>query len=330
MKQDVFEAKYEPVWSRFETWIETLSSRGRARRGREPLHDEIAERFPGQYRQICHHLSLARARCYSLGLQQRLNQLALDGHRHLYRSRTPYLSAITGFLLHDFPGAFRAHGRFMAVSCLLLFGTMIGIGIAMQFKPELVYSLLAPGDVAEMESMYDPSNRVLGRERDSESDMVMFGYYIYNNVTIGFQTFAGGLAFGLGSMFYLVLNGLVIGAVASHLTAVGYVDTFWSFVAGHSSFELIAIMIFGGAGLAVGYGAVAPGRKTRWESVRDRAQAAMPLVYGGALMLIAAAFVEAYWSSTTWPPVTVKYSIGIVLWVLHIIYFGMMGRRESG
>ena len=43
----------------------------------------------------------------------------------------------------------------------------------------------------------------------------MFGYYIRNNTGIGFQTFAGGLLLGLGTLFFLVFNGFYIGAVFS-------------------------------------------------------------------------------------------------------------------
>ncbi|MEL7537759.1 MAG: stage II sporulation protein M [Pseudomonadota bacterium] len=328
MKQESFEKQYGPLWARFQVWVDELAKHPVRRRRSDKLHDEIAESFPVMYRQICHHLALARARCYSLGLQQRLNSLALDGHRHLYRSRTPYLTVVIDFLVRGFPGAFRQHWRFMAASGLFLFGTMLAMALAVQMQPELVYSMLEPSAVASMESMYDPSNSVLGRERETTDDIVMFGFYIYNNVTIGFQTFAGGLAFGLGSIFYLVFNGLTIGAVASHLTAIGYTETFWTFVAGHSAFELTAIMVFGGAGLAIGFSAVAPGRKTRWQAIRDSAVAVMPLLYGGAIMLFVAAFIEAYWSSTTWPAAIVKYSVGIALWILHGLYFGLMGRRE--
>jgi uncharacterized membrane protein SpoIIM required for sporulation len=156
----------------------------------------------------------------------------------------------------------------------------------------------------------------------------MFGFYIYNNITIGFQTFAGGLLFGLGSLFYLVFNGLFLGVVSGHLTALGFTQTFWPFVAGHSSLELTAIVILGGVGLMLGYGAIAPGRMKRWHAIRDMATEAMPLVYGSVLMLVAAAFVEAFWSSTTWPPVQTKYLVGAFLWVLLGLYLLFMGRNE--
>ena len=71
---------------------------------------------------------------------------------------------------------------------------------------------------------------------------MMFGYYIKNNIGISFRTFAGGMLFGLGSVFFLVYNGLAIGATAGHLTQAGFASTFYPFVAGHGSFELTAGM----------------------------------------------------------------------------------------
>lgn len=329
MKQDAFEAQHSATWDVFDKWIAVLSGNNTRTISDVAARDEIGRDFPAMYRQICHHLSLARTRRYSIALQQRLNQLALDGHQHLYRTRTPFFSAIGRFLASDFPNAFRARWRYMLTATLVFYLPAIGMAIALQVEPDLIYSLMEPTQVSQMEAMYDPANRVLGRERQSDTDVNMFGFYIYNNISIGFQTFAGGLLFGLGSLFYLLFNGLILGAVATHLTGMGFTETFWPFVAGHSSFELTAIVIFGGVGLMLGYGAIAPGRKARWHAIRDQAVSGMPLVYGGTVMLVAAAFVEAFWSSTTWPPIIAKYAVGTILWLGVGLYFGLMGRDES-
>lgn len=329
MKQEAFEARHAATWDSFEEWISVLSGNRTRTDTNVAARDEIGRDFPAMYRQVCHHLSLARTRRYSIALQQRLNQLALDGHQHLYRTRTPFLSAIGRFLASDFPKAFRTRWRYMLTATLVFYLPAIGMAIALQVEPDLIYSLMEPAQVSQMEEMYDPANRVLGRERQSDTDINMFGFYIYNNISIGFQTFAGGLLFGLGSLFYLLFNGLILGAVATHLTVMGFTETFWSFVAGHSAFELTAIVIFGGVGLMLGYGAIAPGQKARWHAIRDQAISGMPLVYGGTVMLVAAAFVEAFWSSTTWPPLVVKYSVGTILWLGVGLYFALMGRDES-
>jgi uncharacterized membrane protein SpoIIM required for sporulation len=329
VKQDVFEAKYSSTWDTFEKWIAVLSGRKGLLTTESQERAEIGSEFPAMYRQICHHLSLARTRRYSIALQQRLNQLALEGHQHLYRTRTPFFATIGHFLVSDFPCTFRKRWRYMLTSALVFYLPAFAMAIAMQVQPDLIYTLMEPLQVSQMEEMYDPENRVLGRERQSETDVNMFGFYIYNNISIGFQTFAGGLLFGLGSLFYLIFNGLIFGAVSSHLTAMGFTETFWPFVVGHSAFELTAIVIFGGVGLMLGLGAIAPGQKGRWHAIRDQAISGMPLVYGGALMLVAAAFVEAFWSSTTWPPLIVKYSVGAIFWLCVGLYFALMGRNES-
>lgn len=327
MKQEAFEARYAGDWEQLEEWMAVLN-KGRRRDVDWRLRRQVGREFPSLYRRICHHLALARARRYSNGLQARLNQLALDGHQHLYRARLPFFSAVAKFFAADFPQTFRREWRFTLASHLVFYLPFALMALAVTLKPELIYSLVEPAQVSMMEDMYDPENRKLGRERQSDTDLYMFGYYIYNNISIGFQTFAGGLVFGAGSVFYLVFNGLYFGAIAAHLTAAGFSSTFWTFVAGHSAFELTAIVIFGASGLKIGAAAIAPGQKGRWHAIRDAAREILPLVYGGTALLVAAAFVEAFWSSTTWPPPWVKYSVGISLWVLTFMYLLLLGRNE--
>lgn len=329
MKQEDFEARYAADWENFENRIRVLSRHRKATVAESLDRRKIGREFPAQYRRICHHLSLARARRYSLGLQHRLNQLALEGHQHLYRSRSHFLRSLFQFAVQDFPRALRRERRFIFAATVFFVLPGLVMAAAVVIQPELIYALLDPYSVSQIESMYDPANDVLGRERQADTDVLMFGYYVMNNISIGFRTFAGGLLFGFGSAFFLTFNGLFFGAIATHLTVLGYVETFWPFVSGHSALELTAIVIFGGIGLKIGYGAIAPGRKTRWHAIRDHAMESLPIIYGATTMLVMAAFVEAFWSSTTWPPIVFKYIVGGVLWLLVIAYFIVMGRNES-
>jgi len=143
----------------------------------------------------------------------------------------------------------------------------------------------------------------------------MFGFYILNNVSIGFRTFASGLLAGVGAVFVLIMNGVIIGGVAGHLTEIGYGDPFWRFVAGHSGPELTAIVIAGGAGLQIGMALIAPGRRSRARALIDAGRIGAKLVLGVFAMLVFAAFVEAYWSSLAWMPREVKFSVGAIVWL---------------
>jgi uncharacterized membrane protein SpoIIM required for sporulation len=157
---------------------------------------------------------------------------------------------------------------------------------------------------------------------------MMFGYYVMHNIGIAFQTFAAGLLFGLGSVFFLIFNGLVIGAVSGHLTEIGYGQTFWSFVIGHGAFELTAIALAGAAGLQLGWALIAPGHLTRGESLRLAAHKSVQMLCGVMVFLVIAAFIEAYWSSTTGISPWVKYAIGAALWLAVAAYLGLAGRNR--
>ncbi|MBX8512451.1 stage II sporulation protein M [Pseudomonas cichorii] len=320
MKQSQFEARHQPHWQLFGERLDALE------RGK---HDpETGETFASDYRRICHQLALARERGYSSHLIDPLQQLAMRGHQQLYRHRSSLAAQFLSFILAGFPRLVREQWHFVLVASLLFFGSLIGMGVLVYFFPDLIYSIVSPAQVSDMESMYDPAARRIGQalERESSSDWMMFGYYIMNNIGIAFQTYASGLLFGLGSLFFLLFNGLMIGAVAGHLTQIGFGQTFWSFVVGHGAFELTAIALAGAAGLKLGWALLAPGRLTRAEALRQAARVSVQLIGGVILFLLIAAFIEAYWSSMTWPTPLIKYLVGAALWAMVIAYLTLAGR----
>jgi uncharacterized membrane protein SpoIIM required for sporulation len=328
VRQAVFEARHGADWERFEAWLDRDEKRPR-RAAPTPADALPDSEIPPAYRRVCQHLALARDREYSPELVDRLNQLALRGHHLLYGAR-PRRGLARGleFLLAGFPRLVRAEAGLVAVAAVLFFGPLLGLIATLQWHPDFVYYLLEPQSIAKFQEMYDPANRRLGM-RDADGNFAMFGFYIWNNVKIGFQTFATGLAFGLGSIFYLAFNGLYIGAVAGHLTQAGYATPFWSFVAGHSAFELLAIAISGAAGLKLGGALIAPGHLSRKSALVAAARPAVQLMYGAAAMFFAAAFIEAFWSPLrVFPPVT-KYAVGAILWAVVLGYLALGGRARA-
>ncbi|OEC48403.1 stage II sporulation protein M [Pseudomonas sp. AP42] len=322
MKQSLFESRHQHQWQTFAEQLTQLEQ-GKAKAA------DVAD-FPHQYRRLCQHLALAQQRGYSSYLIDPLQQLALRGHQQLYRHRSQLTANILAFLLAGFPRLVREQWRFVLIAGLLFFGSLVGIALLVYLFPDLVYSIISPQQVAEMQGMYNPDASRLGRaaERASSEDWMMFGYYVMHNIGIAFQTFAAGLLFGLGSVFFLIFNGLVIGAVSGHLTDIGYGQTFWSFVIGHGAFELTAITLAGAAGLQLGWSLVAPGRLARSEALRLAARKSVRMLCGVMVFLLIAAFIEAYWSSTTRIEPWIKYAVGVALWLLVAAYLTLAGRSR--
>lgn len=323
MKQAEFERQHQQLWLALTTQLDLLE------RGR-PLDEPSLDAFPSAYRQLCQHLALAESRGYSGQLIDQLHQLALRGHQQLYRHHSTLLGRLLGFITGGFARSVREQWRYLLAASLLFYGSLLGMAALVYAFPDLVYSILPPDQVAQMEQMYDPDASRLGRfaERGAGDDWLMFGYYVMNNIGIAFQTFASGLLFGLGTLFFLLFNGLTIGAVAGHLSGIGYHLPFWSFVIGHGAFELTAITLAGAAGLQLGVALLAPGRMTRGDALRQSARQAIRLVAGAIVLLLFAAFVEAYWSSMTLSSPTIKFIVGALLWLLVAAYFSFAGRSR--
>jgi uncharacterized membrane protein SpoIIM required for sporulation len=228
----------------------------------------------------------------------------------------------------DFPCLVRQEQRYFWLATALLYVPGLLLFLAVLWQPDLVYTMMAPDQVTNFEGMYDPQHRTVGSARESGTNWQMFGFYISNNIGVSFRTFATGLAWGLGSIFFLVYNGLIFGAVAGHLTNVEFTETFFTFVVGHGSFELTAIVISGAAGLKLGYNLLNPGNHTRLDALKQAGTVAIRLVYGVIIMLVIAAFIEAFWSSNNVLAPWQKYSVGGFLWLVVIAYLTLSGRRS--
>lgn len=325
MKQGQFEKLYGATWIKFETLLNEVESKA----DRNKIPSRAINEFTQLYRKTCHFHSLARERGYSSYLVDRLGDLIVRGHQQLYKRKHHLRQTFIQFFLYEFPNAVRREQKLVWLATLLLYGPALLLYVFVLWQPDLVYSVLDPMQAVEFEEMYNPANRIIGKARDAETNWYMFGFYIANNIGVSFQTFASGLLYGVGTIFFLVYNGLLFGAVAGHLTNIGYTDTFFTFVVGHGSFELTAIVIAGAAGLKLGLSLLSPGNFTRLESLRRAAQVAIQLVYGVIFMLVVAAFIEAFWSSNNALLGWQKYFVGGVFWAFVILYFFIAGRAGN-
>ena len=326
MNEIRFEEQHEAQWA-------ALAQSVQGGKHQREAHPHAAREVPRLFRRAAAELALARDRQYRTSLIDRLHSIVLAAHLavHGARARRPWGLArdLARFLFATFPAQARRQWRFAAAAAAALFGPMLGMIAALHYHPDFVYYLVSPETLAQVQSMYDPKHGRVGMGRDAGTDALMFGFYIANNVRIDLQCLAGGILFGLGTLAALLGNGLFIGAIAGHLTNVGYVETFWGFVAGHSALELMGAVLSGASGLRIGYALVAPGRASRGAALRAAAIDAAPLLYGAALMTTCAAVIEAFWSSRTGIPFFSKVVFGLFMWAVVLGVLGFGGRRGS-
>ena len=324
-----FERSYAPAWQAFEQQLAALGqSRGWFRR-RRTQEVPTGPDFAAAYRQCCEQLALARDRNYPLYLVERLERLTAEGHQYIYRQHSFGLARLAALALRDFPRAVRAHRAYVALAAALLLVPLLLLLFAVQHRPELVTTVVDPNEASHFEQMYSNDAESLGRVRDADTDVKMFGFYIRHNIGIAFQCFAGGIFLGLGSIWFLLENGFISGAVAGYVSARGLGGNFFPFVATHSAFELTAIVLAGAAGLRLGHALLAPGRNTRASALAIAGREVAVIIYGVVVMLLIAASIEAFWSSSQWLPVPVKYASAALCWCAVLLYLARQGRNAD-
>jgi uncharacterized membrane protein SpoIIM required for sporulation len=330
-----FENAYRPVWDELDQALEHVEGAPRTKKDEQGKRrvdkgsKRPATRVAALYRATCEHLALARSRDYPTHITARLEALTERAHQAVYRTGDNSFARLGRLVLVDMPQAVRSHRLYMWTA-LAVFGLpLVIIGLLCYFDPGFILSVQDINTVREFDAMYGPSSNPVGRTRSAGGDWSAFGFYIMNNIGIAFKCFAGGVFFGLGSLFFMAFNGAVIGAVAGYLTYKGYTQTFYSFVVTHGAFELTAIVISGAAGLAIGHALVAPRRLTRAQALKKASADAVPLMYLATAMLFIAAAIEAFWSSSRWIAPEVKYGVGGLCWVMVLAYLGWQGRPHT-
>jgi uncharacterized membrane protein SpoIIM required for sporulation len=320
IKQDFMQSRKER-WTRLERLLRRLESAGGARR----LDEHELDEFVHLYRTACS--DLARARSEELGddVESYLNVIVARGHKQFRPPGAPSIRSFGRFFSRDFPEAVRSIKWHVLVATLLFAVPIVITAWAVVNDPSIAYSLAPP---AELEALTDAYAEGHQGGRSEDEDTLMTGFYINNNVGIAFRCFATGVFFGLGSIFFLVINGVMGGAIGAYICTAGYWESFLSFVVGHGAFELTAIVLSGATGLRLGMLLVNPGPWKRVDALRLNALPMIRVILGAAAMLLVAALVEGFWSPSGAPSV-VKFGVGGFLWLLVIVYLSLAGRGRG-
>jgi uncharacterized membrane protein SpoIIM required for sporulation len=148
-----------------------------------------------------------------------------------------------------------------------------------------------------------------------------------NNITVTFFAFAGGVLAGIGTLWVLVQNGMLLGMVMS----LCFRYRFWDvpiFVSAHGVIELTAIFIAGGAGLLIGKALLMPGDLRRIDALVENGRLAIKLILGCIPMLLIAGLIEGF-ISPAHIPAAFKFSVSAMSALLMVMYFLKRDERAS-
>lgn len=277
-------------------------------------HPELRE-LAVLYRQTAADLSAAREGAANAQLAEYLNQLLGRAHNLVYTARPVRRRGIVAFYSREFPRVFRATWQY-TVGAVGLFAAGAIAGI--------VLSTIDPGFqrfVLGGEMMDTIERREMWTHSILSVKPLASSAILTNNLSVAFSAFALGALAGVGTIYIMVFNGLMIGVIGTACHRAGMSVPLWSFVAPHGALELPAIFIAGGAGLALARGIIAPGLLRRRDAFAESGALAIRLLLGVVPLLVIAGAIEGFVSPTPIDPL-IKVAIGASLFVLLVVYLG--------
>lgn len=142
-----------------------------------------------------------------------------------------------------------------------------------------------------------------------ENAIGMFSYITVNNIRVAFLAFVLGLLGGVGTVFILVSNGIMVGVFQYFFYQKGLFLTSFLTIWIHGTIEISAIIIAGAAGIILGNGLLFPGTYKRSTAMQISSKRALRILLGTIPLFIIAGLLESFVTRLTDLPLIVKVSI---------------------
>jgi uncharacterized membrane protein SpoIIM required for sporulation len=295
-------------WTRLERLMEISG-----RRGVSALSPAELQELALLYRQTASDLASVREDPTSNHLALYLNQLLGRAHNLIYMGRKASGRGMWTFFKDEYPVIFReTFPDTLAAFVIFLAAGFAGflMGIA---DPSFSRHVLGPGMIETIEKHKMWTDSIVTIKAAASSAILT------NNISVAFATFALGITAGIGTVYMMLVNGLLMGVVSVACWREGMSLSLWSFVAAHGVLELPAIFIAGGAGLGIARGLLFPGSLPRRESLVRAGARSVRLVLGTIPMLLIAGFMEGFVSPSNLP-YSVKFMLAGGLFTLLVLY----------
>ena len=320
---DRFINERKGAWQRLEDLLGLLD-RSSLRR----LHREEVRELGRIYRRTASDLAIARAESRDPRLVNYLNSLVIRAHGRIYRAdASEGRHRVRNFFARDFPATFRRTWRYTALAFAVYALFAVLAFAATTRDPE--FSELAGVPPFAREMILERKPRWW--KSASESSQLTASYIGTHNIRVTFNAFALGATFGVGTLYYMAVNGLSHASVLALTYRAGYGHELLTFMAGHGVIELTCIFIAGGAGMLFGTALLFPGNLPRFDNLRIRGREAAQLIAGCVPLLALAAAIEGFISPAPTIPAEMKFAVAAVTGLALYAYLLFAGRGgDSG
>ena len=282
----------------------------------------------GLYIQLVNDLSFAQTYYPKSKTVIYLNHLAAMAYQQIYKTKRMDKNQLVTFFKVEVPYILRQNSNFL-VYAFVLFFISVSLGVLSATYDDSFIRLILGDEYVDMTLANIRAGDPVAVYK-SGSNWGSFIGITMNNLTVGLKCFVYGVTGGLGTVYIMLQNGIMIGAFQ---TFFGQEGVFWESVRGvwiHGSMEIFAIVIECMAGLILGAGILFPATYSRLESFKSSMKIGLKIWLSTIPFTISAGFLEGFITrySNVMPDVLsvtiILLTLGFISWYYLIYPFRKM------
>lgn len=280
--------------------------------------DELADNFI----QITDDLAYAKTFYPKSKTTVYLNGLASKFHQSIYKNKSEKGNRFISFWQFELPILFKTYQKQVMYSFIFFIVFCLMGALSAKYDDNFV-RLIMGDEYIDMTNANIAKGDPFGVYK-SQGEVLMFFGIAANNIYVSLVTFAAGILFSVGSVYFLLRNGLMLGSFQYYFFSKGLgmqsVLVIWI----HGTLEISAIVIAGAAGLVLGNSLLFPKTFTRMVSLKKGAADGMKIAVGLVPIFIIAAFFESFVTRHTEMPVWLSSSIligSLVFLVWYVVIY---------
>jgi uncharacterized membrane protein SpoIIM required for sporulation len=303
------------------------------RRGISSLSAEDAQAIPLLYQSTVTSLSVARNIVLDRNLLLYLENLTLRAYLVVYGPRTGVLRNAASFFRRNFPRAVRAMRFHIAIIFAVLLAAAAA-GFLLTMDDVEFYNTVVPAGLAGGRGPESTAEDLIRDELFApwpgflDSFVVFANSLFRNNAMVGILAFGLGFALGAPTVLLIAYNGLVLGAFVALHARLGLAVACLGWMSIHGVTEILAVILCGGAGLAVAERVIFPGEATRVESLARYGRQAASAAVGAVAMFFVAGMIEGGFRQLI-ASTPGRFAFAAATAVLWSCYFIFAGRQND-
>jgi uncharacterized membrane protein SpoIIM required for sporulation len=273
-----------------------------------------AAQMADDYRLLAHDLARARRLMPESRVRQYLEAAYVRAHATLYRETFRPAQALLSLFRDEIPEVVRWLAPHIVWSTVIFVLTLFAGDWMVHTYPDLVGLFASPDLISTVERGRLWTEGILNIVPSS----VLSLQILTNNIVVSLFAYCAGFVFGLGTLYILGLNGLMLGAVFAFTGQHGLDGALFRFIVPHGCVEISVMCLSGAAGAAVGEALIRPSHGDRLKSFQNAALRSGKLLVACALLLVGSGIIEGYVSPRTGVPMWARLTIGISYWLLMV------------